>query len=188
MVACIVGLAGALLNHDPFRISRMASDLRVHVVFTVPPGRQLSLAVFEIPAPDITGQGNTLSILEDPEQITRFLRHVRVLQRAGHVLLPGLQDVFRCEYPCRCVWRRLSRCGERNQPEKETREERTGNTLKPSIPRHGEYVLVLREVTDRTMQIGAGQTSRILFGASPLRSFNTWVRMSFHMEVCVESV
>jgi hypothetical protein len=57
VVAGIVGSAGVLLDHDPFRIPRTAAYFGVHIVLAIVAWGKAALAILELAPSDIAWQG-----------------------------------------------------------------------------------------------------------------------------------
>ena len=64
MVAGIVGPAGVLLDHDPFRIPRTAAYFGIHIVLTIVAWGKAALAILELVPSDIAWQGFAIPGLE----------------------------------------------------------------------------------------------------------------------------
>ena len=64
MVAGIVGPAGILLDHDPFRIPRMAAYFGVHIVLAIVAWGKAALAILKLAPSDIAWQGFAITGLE----------------------------------------------------------------------------------------------------------------------------
>ncbi len=73
MVAGIVGPAGVLLDHDPFRIPRTAAYFGVHIVLSIVTTRQSSFPILKRPAADISREGSALQLLNGPQKVFGFL-------------------------------------------------------------------------------------------------------------------
>lgn len=74
MVAAVVGLAGILFDDDPFRISRPAAQLRIHIVLAITARGKAMLAILKRPAADISREGFALMLLNCLQQVFGFLR------------------------------------------------------------------------------------------------------------------
>ena len=63
MIAGIIGLAGLLFDHDPFRIARSTAPLRIHIILAIVSRREVSLTVVKCASADISGNWLALAIL-----------------------------------------------------------------------------------------------------------------------------
>jgi hypothetical protein len=63
MIAGVIGLAGLLFDHDPFRITRSARQLRIHIILAIVPLREVSLTVVKCASADVSGKWLALAIL-----------------------------------------------------------------------------------------------------------------------------
>jgi hypothetical protein len=63
MVAAIVGSSGGLLDDNSLRIPRAAAYLGIHIVLSIVAARQASFTILKYPAPDISGEGLALMLL-----------------------------------------------------------------------------------------------------------------------------
>lgn len=98
MVIGIVGLAGILLDDDPFRIPRAASHFGIHIVLAIVTERQPSFPILKRSATDISGESFAFTLLNCPQQVFGFLRRI-------------LRDVMQLSMEGRCGIVKGRRCG-----------------------------------------------------------------------------
>lgn len=78
MITGIVRFAGALFDHETFRISSAPANFRIDVIFAIMAAGQSALPVLKIPPPDIARERDAVPFLQPCEQVHGFLWHRRV--------------------------------------------------------------------------------------------------------------
>lgn len=74
VIACIVGLAGLLLDDEPFRVTRPTANLGIHVIFPIASSWEPPLSILKLTSSDIAWEWLPLPLLQLHQQVIGFLR------------------------------------------------------------------------------------------------------------------
>ena len=73
MVISIVGLTAALLDDEAFRAARSAGCFPIDVIFSIAAMRQPAFPIPKFVSSDVTGEGDSIPLLERCQHVIGFL-------------------------------------------------------------------------------------------------------------------
>ena len=73
MVISIVGLTAALLDDETFRTARSAGCFPIDVIFSIAAMRQPAFPIPKFVSSDVTGEGDSIPLLERCQHVIGFL-------------------------------------------------------------------------------------------------------------------